>query len=158
MNLILANFTENYAKQICNWKYDNDYSIYDFPEWSKIVKQNWAIAIETKRQNQFVAVINELGDLCGYIRFIKDNECVLIGLGLKPSLCGQGLGDNFMALLKNECKRRYDDAKIVLEVRSFNQRAIRCYKKAGFKITDTYIKDTLIGSSEFIKMEWEDNI
>lgn len=152
MNLKLESLTENYAKQICNWKYDNEYSIYNFPEWDIIVKQNWAIAIEIKRQSQFLAVINELGDLCGYIRFIDNNECVLIGLGLKPFLCGQGLGDSIMALLKNECKRRYDNKKIVLEVRSFNQRAIRCYEKAGFKITDTYSKDTLIGADEFIKM------
>ncbi|SFC17877.1 GNAT family N-acetyltransferase [Clostridium uliginosum] len=154
MNFRVENFTENYAKQICNWKYDNNYSIYNFPKWHIIVKENWAIAIETKRQNEFVAVINELDDLCGYIRFINNSDFVLIGLGLKPSLCGQGLGNNIMALLKSECKRKYGNKKIVLEVRSFNQRAIKCYKKAGFKTIDIYNKDTLIGSDEFIKMEF----
>ena len=55
-----------------------------------------------------------------------------------------------MELLKNECKKRHGSKKVTLEVRSFNKRAIKCYKKASFEITDVYQKDTLIGSDEFI--------
>ncbi|WAG69539.1 GNAT family N-acetyltransferase [Clostridium sp. CF011] len=154
MNFKLENLTEDYAKQICNWKYEGKYSIYNFPEWDVILRQNWGIAIESKRQNEFGSVINEFGSLCGYIRFINNNDYVLIGVGLKPSLCGQGFGDNFMELLKNECKSRYGNKKIILEVRSFNERAIKCYNKAGFKTVDTYSKDTLIGYGEFVKMEF----
>lgn len=152
--LKLENLTEDYAKQICNWKYESKYSIYNFPKWDVILSQNWGIAIESKRKNEFAAVINEPGSLCGYIRFINNNDYVLLGFGLKPSLCGQGFGDNFMELLKNECNRRYGNKKIILEVRSFNERAIKCYKKAGFKIVDLYNKDTLIGYDEFVKMEY----
>ena len=39
--------------------------------------------------------------------------------------------------------------------RSFNKRAIKCYERSGFEITDVYQKDTLIGSDEFIKMEYK---
>lgn len=153
MNFILESLTENYAKQICNWKYDGIYSIYNFPDWNTIISQNWGITVELKRQNEFVAVINEFGDLCGYARFINNNDYILIGLGLKPSLCGKGSGNSFMELLKNESKRRYGSKKIVLEVRSFNKRAIKCYEKAGFRIVDTYSKDTLVGHDEFFKMD-----
>ncbi len=59
-----------------------------------------------------------------------------------------------MELIKNESNRRYGNKKIVLEVRSFNERAIKCYEKAGFKIVDTYSKDTLVGYDEFVKMEF----
>ncbi len=59
-----------------------------------------------------------------------------------------------MELLKSECKKRYGSKNITLEVRSFNERAIKCYEKAGLAITDVYQKDTFIGSDEFIKMEY----
>lgn len=152
MNLKLAILTENYARQICDWKYESKYSIYNFPKWDIIVRQNWGIAIESKRQNEFCSVISQFGDLCGYIRFINNNDYVLVGLGLNPSLGRQGLGNDLMELLKHECKRRYGNKIIVLEVRSFNKRAIRCYGRAGFKVVDTYNKNTLIGCDEFVKM------
>lgn len=153
MNLELQNLSEKYAKQICSWKYDGECSIYNFPQWDIMCAQKWAITIEAKRKNEFIAVMSKIYGLCGYIRFVNKNNYVLIGLGLKPSLCGQGLGKVVMELLKNECKSRYNNKKIILEVRSFNKRAINCYKKAGFKIVDIYSKNTLIGYDEFIKME-----
>ncbi len=67
---------------------------------------------------------------------------------------GKALEIMFKKLLKNECKKRYSSEKIVLEVRSFNKRAIKCYEKAGFEITNVYQKDTLIDSGEFVKMEY----
>ena len=154
MDLRLEILTEDHAKQICCWKYEEIYSIYNYPDWDTLNQQRWGITIEEKRKNEFTAVIDESNNLCGYIRFIEKKDFVLVGLGLKPSLCGQGLGDMLMELLKNECKNKYDNKKIALEVRSFNKRAIKCYKKSGFEITDVYQKDTLIGSDEFIKMEY----
>ena len=155
MDLRLEILTEDHARQICCWKYEGIYSIYNFPDWSTLIKQRWGITQEEKRKNEFTAVIGKSNNLCGYIRFIENKDFVLVGLGLKPSLCGQGLGDIIMKLLKNECKKRYGSKKIALEVRSFNKRAIKCYERSGFKITDVYQKDTLIGSDEFIKMEYK---
>ena len=155
MNLKLEILTKDHAKQIYCWKYEEIYSIYNFPDWDTLNKQRQGITIEEKRKNEFTAVIDESNNLCGYIRFIENRDFVLVGLGLKPSLCGQGLGTILMELLKNECKKRYGSKKIALEVRSFNKRAIKCYEKAGFEITDVYQKDTLIGSDEFIKMEYK---
>jgi len=155
MNLRLEILTEDQARQICCWKYKGIYSIYNFPDWDTLNKQRWGITIEEKRKNEFTAVIDESNNLCGYIRFIENKDFVLVGLGLKPSSCGQGLGNILMELLKNECKKRYDSKRIALEVRSFNKRAIKCYERAGFEITDVYQKDTLIGSDEFIKMEYK---
>ena len=155
MHLRLEILTEDHARQICCWKYEGIYSIYNFPDWSTLIKQRWGITQEEKRKNEFTAVIDESNNLCGYISFIKNKDFALVGLGLKPLSCGQGLGNILMELLKNECEKRYGNKKIALEVRTFNKRAIKCYKKAGFKITDVYQKDTLIGGDEFIKMEYK---
>ncbi|MEA4961132.1 MAG: hypothetical protein VB114_05645, partial [Lutispora sp.] len=35
MKLKLAELTEPYAKEICDWKYDDEYSIYNYHEWNK---------------------------------------------------------------------------------------------------------------------------
>ena len=56
-----------------------------------------------------------------------------------------------MKILKNQCKNLYPHKKIVLEVRSFNKRAI---KSIGFNIVDSYKKHTPIGDGEFLRMEF----
>ena len=154
MKFILNNLTEENAKEICSWKYEGEYAVYNYPDWNVVAAQNWAIAKEEKRCREFKAVLNESGELCGYFRMIDSGEYILVGVGLKPSICGNGLGSILMKLLKNECFRRFNNKKIVLEVRSFNKRAIKCYEKAGFTAVDSYERNTLIGSAIFIKMEF----
>ncbi|MHB8129201.1 MAG: GNAT family N-acetyltransferase [Mobilitalea sp.] len=153
MILKLVDFTEAFAKEICSWKYDNEYSIYNYPKWDKVFNEKWSIAIEDKRKKEFTALVDDFNCLSGYIRLLNKNEYILIGMGLKPSLCGQGLGNTLLEMVKQQCEKLYPSKKIVLEVRSFNDRAIKCYKKAGFIIEDTYEKDTPFGHAEFIRME-----
>ncbi|NSB13446.1 GNAT family N-acetyltransferase [Clostridium beijerinckii] len=154
MRLILEELTELYAKEICNWKYDGEYSIYNYPSWTKVLDDKWAITIEEKRKKEFFAVIDEEYKLCGYIRLQEKNECILVGVGLKPYLCGQRLGDTLMEIVKQQCANLYPSKIVALEVRSFNERAIKCYKRAGFIVKEIYKKDTPIGYGEFIRMEF----
>lgn len=154
MNLKTADLTKSSAEQICRWKYEGIYSIYNYPSWEVVVKQKWGISIKVKREKEFVSVVDNFDILCGYIRFIEDKDYITIGLGLRPDFCGRGHGDEFMKIVIAESLRRYGKKKIILEVRKFNKRAIRCYEKAGFKIIDSYTKDTLIGKGNFIKMEY----
>jgi ribosomal-protein-alanine N-acetyltransferase len=77
--------TEDYAKEISTWKYDNAYSVYNFPNWDKISEQKWGITIADKRKKEFKAVTIELDgklQLCGYFRFSINNQVVMLGLGL----------------------------------------------------------------------------
>lgn len=107
-----------------------------------------------KKEKGIFAVIDEEYKLCGYIRLQEKNECIIVGVGLKPSLCGQRLGDTLMEIVKQQCANLYPSKIIALEVRSFNERAIKCYKRAGFIVKEIYEKDTLIGYGEFIRMEF----
>ncbi|MDU4891420.1 MAG: N-acetyltransferase [Clostridium sp.] len=156
MKLKLVEFTEAYAKEICDWKYEDEYSIYNYPQWNKALDEKWAITKEEKRRKEFFAIVDDNNNLCGYIRLQDKDRCVLVGVGLKPSLCGQKLGNIVMEILKQQCEELYPSKKITLEVRSFNERAIKCYKKSGFKITEVYSKTTPIGYGEFIKMVFID--
>ena len=154
MKMKSADFTEFHAKEICNWVYEDVYAIYNYPEWNKACEEQWAITLVDKREKEFISIIDEYNNLCGYIRIQDKKESVLIGVGLNPSLCGQGLGKLLMEIVKNECNTLYPNKKIELEVRSFNKRAIACYKSAGFKKKEVYSKNTPMGYGEFIKMEF----
>ncbi|URZ05169.1 GNAT family N-acetyltransferase [Clostridium felsineum] len=154
MILILKEFTKAHAKEICTWKYAGEYAIYNYPTWNIVCKEKWAITIEEKRKKEMFSLVDDYDNLCGYIRLQNKQESILMGVGLKPNLCGQGLGNILMKIVKNQCKKVYPNKLIVLEVRAFNERAVKCYKKAGFKLKETYKKDTPLGEDEFIRMEY----
>jgi ribosomal protein S18 acetylase RimI-like enzyme len=152
--LYQAELTEKYAKEISTWKYDNEYSVYNYPDWNIISAQKWAITVAEKRKNEFMAVINETR-LCGYFRFLVNDQIVMVGLGLNPQFCGKGYGKQLMDLITREFEKRFTDKILELEVRTFNKRAIRCYLSAGFLKLHTYTKKTPIGTDTFLLMQYD---
>lgn len=115
--LILAKLTEEYAREICGWKYENEYSVYNYPDWKTVLEQKWGIADETKRRNEFTAVIDEKSALCGYFRLVvKDKNSVMLGLGLNPQLCGKGLSAKFMELIIGKYEKLYPNRNLELNV------------------------------------------
>ncbi len=153
MILYINNLTEDMAKEITDWKYSGEYSVYNHPSWEIACKNKFGITDKTSRAKEFVALLDENNSFIGYMRLRDTDECVMIGVGLKPTLCGQGLGQKVMSLLISECKKRYGNKTIRLIVRSFNKRAIKCYERAGFKAVNIEKKQTKIGELEFITME-----
>ena len=153
-NYVLKFLSEDYAKEICSWKYEGEYSIYNFSDWDIVVKNKWDLSIEDKRKLEFIAIL--LNDqLVAYGRISKNGDKAVIGIGLKPSYCGKGHGKDIMKLLIQECIRRFPKYSITLEVRCFNKRAINCYRSVGFEIIDKYMKNTFDGGvDEFYSMEY----
>jgi Acetyltransferases len=152
--------TEKYAREICTWKYDDEYSVYNYPDWNEASKQKWAITTADKRKNEFMAVIIELGDedlLGGYFRLLVHGQTVMVGLGLNPQFCGKGHGKRLMELIIQEFKKRFTNKILELEVRTFNKRAIQCYMAAGFSKIHTSVKNTPIGTDTFLLMRYDKN-
>lgn len=153
-NYTLMELSEEQAKEICNWRYEGKYSIYNFSDWETVVKNKWELSIEKKRKSEFVAIVLN-NELISYGRISLKFDKVYIGIGLRPCFCGKGHGKNIMKLLIEECKRRFPNNGIVLEVRSFNKRAINCYRNVGFEVKDKYMKKTFDDSEdEFYYMEY----
>ncbi|PAB56001.1 GNAT family N-acetyltransferase [Anaeromicrobium sediminis] len=150
---ILTVLNEDYAKEICSWRYEGDYSVYDFSDWNVVVENRWDLSIKDKREAEFLAILLN-NELIAYGRIVLYEEKAVIGVGLKPSWCGQGYGRKVMEVLIEESKKRLPNYTIGLEVRSFNKRAINCYKSIGFEIKNKYIKNTFKGKDEFIYMEY----
>lgn len=151
---ILTELSENYAKEICIWRYEGAYSIYNFSDWDIVVKNGWDLSLDKIRRLEFVAILLDK-EFVAYGRMSFNEDKAYIGIGIKPSLCGKGHGKNIMKLLIEECERRFPDKTVALEVRSFNKRAINCYEKVGFEIKRKYIRETFDKSeAEFYYMEY----
>lgn len=151
--------TEKYAKEISTWNYDDEYSVYNYPDWDKISEQKWAITVAEKRKNEFKAVTIEMDNetqLCGYFRLSVNGQVAMVGLGLSPRFCGKGYGKQLMELVIKEYKRRFQDKILELEVRNFNKRAIRCYLSSGFSKVHNYTKETPIGTDVFLLMRYDE--
>lgn len=86
---------------------------------------------------------------------VDDN--VFLGVGMKPTTCGNGLGSSVMVELIKLAESRYPNKEIFVEVRSFNARAKKCYESIGFETVKTYWKDTLFGGDDFYLMKYVRN-
>ena len=158
IKLELTVMLEEHAKEVCNWKYEDEYSVYNLSDWETVVQNNWELAIKEEREANFLSVTQK-DQLVAYGVITMKNDSVLIGIGLKPSLCGKGLGKEIMRLLIEEGKARFPDAPMALEVRTFNRRAIKCYESIGFEIMDKYRRDTsTVKDAEFYYMEYIETI
>ena len=51
MKLTPHKLSEEQAKEISNWKYPGEYSIYDLPSWDKMVEENYSLTNDVKRDS-----------------------------------------------------------------------------------------------------------
>ena len=72
-----------------------------------------------------------------------------IGLGIKPNLCSKGLGFNFLCEGINFAKNKLLAKSIRLTVASFNKRAIKVYKRAGFEKVHSFERITETERTDF---------
>ncbi|GGG09883.1 N-acetyltransferase [Paenibacillus albidus] len=143
------------AAEVCEWIYEAPYDIYGWMPWPQMQELNIEFGDPQLRREQYVSVINEQGRLCGFAQLFPMEGVVRLGIGMRPDLCGQGLGHLFMEPIVREALKRYPEREIDLEVLTWNQRAIRTYQKCGFRITDTYERRTPTGDKPFYCMVYD---
>ena len=154
IRLNLSVMSEEHAKEICIWEYDGEYSVYNLSDWETVVRNNWDLAVKEKRESNFLSVSKDQ-ELVAYGVITNVADTVILGIGLKPKLCGKGLGKDIMKLLIEESKLRFPYTPIALEVRTFNKRAIKCYESIGFEIRKRYRRDTpTLKNAEFYYMDY----
>lgn len=96
--------TEDDAKEICLWKYEGEYAVYNMPKWEECLAKNYGIADEERRQKNYRAVC--IGnELFGFINIMKRADRVELGLGMKPEFCGRHLGPDFVLLAVDEAEK-----------------------------------------------------
>ena len=103
--------------------------------------------------------MKENGTLIGFFTVCKiNNGTVEIGLGMRPDITGNGFGLQFVNAGLAFSKEKYGCKYITLSVATFNERAIKVYKRAGFEAVGTFIQKTNGGCFEFLKMNYICNV
>ena len=134
-----------HAKQIATWKYKDEYKFYS--------SENTKESMDEMMDGTYYSVCNK-DELVGFICFGRNatieegneiqaynNETYTdFGLGMKPDLCGKGLGLEFVTNSMRFAKKYLGIRKLRLTVASFNKRAIKVYQRAGFKEICSFIR------------------
>jgi RimJ/RimL family protein N-acetyltransferase len=159
VRFILKPITPEDAQAISRWRYDGPYAIYDGDPSS----------VDALLRPHFLyhSVYDERGDLAGYFCFgedaqvrtgrrlgIYERESALdVGLGMRPDLTGQGLGEDFVRAGLRFAQETYSPPAFRLTVAAFNRRAIRVYERAGFDAVETFGAATPDGGREWLLMK-----
>jgi ribosomal-protein-alanine N-acetyltransferase len=147
--------TTDHAADICQWNYEPPYNIYGWMPWEQMETLGIEFGDPQLRSEQYVSVVNDQGDLCGFGQLFPMEGVVRLGIGMRPELCGHGWGQPFVDVIAQAALDRYPGREVDLEVLTWNQRAIRTYQKSGFTITDTYERMTPTGSKPFYCMVYD---
>ena len=118
--------------EICAWTYPGDYAVYNLPSY-EVMKEKQIGFFNPVREQNYRAFYD--GDcLVGFVNIKEEETQVFIGIGVKPALCSKGYGHRILHETYRISKALYSEKPLYLEVRTWNERAIRCYQKAGFEI------------------------
>lgn len=142
------------VKEICSWKYPEPYDVYNYVPFEEAVKSNSPLLRDENKNNYLCFWENET--LTAYINIYQKDSKVFIGIGLAPDFCGKGLGKTYLKQGIETARSCYSESEIWVEVRSWNERAIKCYENCGFK--EQYketVKDRFGNDTEFVYMQKE---
>ncbi|MGN1143175.1 MAG: GNAT family N-acetyltransferase [Anaerovoracaceae bacterium] len=160
MYRIISMRTED-ARMIAEWKYPGIYSIYSM--------QNDPETIAELMNGEYYACMDEerrlMGYFCAgqsaripaqrpYIDLHSESafQWIDIGLGMRPELCGKGIGGGFMSAGMDYIRGQNPGCRLRLVVACFNRRAIALYEKMGFHIRET-VTHSLSGREFFVMYE-----
>ena len=107
------------------------------------------------------AVRDTDGDLVGFCCFGPDarvtggsyfSPALDVGIGLRPDRTGQGIGGSVLAEVLAFAKERYAPPAFRATIATWNQRSLRTFEKAGFRIERTFRSEGHRGGSEWVQV------
>lgn len=131
---------QRHEEVLSRWWYEGAYAFYN-PE-----KPYQAEHPDQAAGEDLFVWLGPDGEVLGHISYGPDGriptvegyaypeDALDIGLGLRPDLCGRGLGAAYVAECLRFGQEHYGTKRFRLSVVSFNERAVKCYQKAGFSI------------------------
>ena len=141
----LITMLEDHAASICEWRYPPPYDTYNWPAWDIVRIQQIEFGDNDIRRSQYRSIIDSNDTLIGFVQLFALQGTVRISLFLAPAHCGNRIGVEAIQLTVQEARISYPNYEIDLEVETWNKRAIACYLRAGFNITDQYELPSRIG-------------
>ena len=142
---------ESEKEIISNWKYEGEYGLYNMPPYREQKEQRTAFGNPERVQNYYTYCDGDR--LIGFTSILEKEKEVSIGIGIDPKICGRGYGEEILMLAAEISQTLYPGKPLCLEVRTWNQRAVRCYEKAGFQMDGMpFEQSTPIGKGTFYRM------
>ena len=121
--------TDEHADAISRWQYEFPYEWYDTSNDPRRVE----LFAHPARREGLRAVIGDDGELVGFFNFVPEGHEVRLGLGMRPDLTGRGLAQPFITAGLEYARREWRPRTFRLWVASWNERALRAYRRAGFR-------------------------
>ncbi len=113
-----------------------------FPAEDQFTRQQFQYLLTRARSVTFVEEAD--GWICGMITLVwrlGSRSCRIYTITVHPEARGRGVGKRLLARAKAFC-REHSFARLTLEVRAENQRALQLYQRAGFilsrRLSDYY--------------------
>lgn len=145
-------------KAIRTWRYPDPYSRYNGD--TLIFDMRLFLffrAILSNPPYEYFVVDNESGELAGLFQFTKrPNNTIVIGLGMRPDLTGQGHGLAFVEAGLAFGRQRYAPKTFRLNVFASNPRAEKVYTRAGFEMVRKFSRFTFRGLETVHEMKREE--
>ena len=152
----IAKFIDTYEQEFRSWKYPDEYSVYDLPEWDAIASHGYFKKGIAKEDH--IAVLDEDKSLMGVCCFQNMGKYTYVGISLRPDLCDLGHGENVLRLCMKEYLASHPQQKLVAEIRRWNSRSLITFMKVGFKIEDIRSSlDNLGSPTRFVLMVYAPN-
>ncbi len=124
------------------WKPFNDplHLIWDMPPSSASENDRWFAMMTDGRHRLAYGVEDRSGELIGMLslREISWGHSARLGIAFAPTHVGQGYGTESLRLFLPYVFLTLGLERIVLDVAAANIRAVRCYRKAGFRQVRTF--------------------
>ena len=137
LKLEVKKLTQKDAIDILSWKYEKPYDFYNAmltPDAMLELLGPSYYAVKNE-QNQLVGFFcsgKAARTEAGYAVDAYSEDCIDIGIGMKPELTGKGYGTAFFKLGIEFISENHSSKPLRLTVAQFNKRAIRLYEKFGF--------------------------
>ncbi|NNC92887.1 MAG: GNAT family N-acetyltransferase [Acidimicrobiia bacterium] len=149
--------TEEDVRDFAEWRYEPPYDVYSITE---AVEEAVAYFLSPETNGH---VILRDGELAAFCTFGADARVpggdysgpgLDIGLGVRPSLAGRGLGSSFVQAVIVFARQNLDDRRLRVSIAAENERALRVWSQAGFTETQRFqATKKVMGSETFVILE-----
>jgi RimJ/RimL family protein N-acetyltransferase len=146
----VVEWNETYGREVETWHYEPPWDFYDLAS----DPADAAAMRDPARNEHHRAVLGENGSLEAFWYFDWHGDIVEVGIGLRPDLTGRGHGESFLRAQLEYASSRWLPTTFRLFVAAWNERAIRLYRRLGFReVARETRRFELVGEHEFIRME-----
>ena len=141
--------TAEAAQAIALWQYEPPYDFYNWePGPAGPLVPGAFVCLDTQGQPDGFFTFGEDGRIPTVEESPYTPGFLDIGLGLRPDLCGKGLGAGFVQAGLSFGREEFKAERFRLSVAAFNKRAIKTYEKCGFslerEVTNSYYKNKFL--------------